>query len=432
MGRSLNAVFLEAETMFHDGRYADALTRYFSVIRGAPRFAKARYRVADALLNLGERTLAKDVYKSLAWHYMKSGQPLLALVAAKMVLALDPGAQDLLQILAELYSSESDRVAEIDIPALSPTAGDEGLDEAEPVSLSPAEGARLAADLDAVTDVPAKIPLVPLFSHLTEDAFIRLVGSLRLRRHTHGERIVSEGDPGDSFFMLAEGTVVVSKRLQGLDTVLAHLGQGAVFGEMALVSSAPRTATVSAEGDVDLLELSRHDIEGHAGELESVRDALKKFTRARFLANLAATNPVFRPLSRPDRRALMARFKSKKLHARDIAIGQGDAGRALFLVLRGQFSVSRNDEGVSTTVATLRGGDVFGEISLLHDTPATATVTADVDSEVLCLAREDFAEVLVAHPEVRDNLNSLSEERLRTLKAQQPSAVATRDSEVLF
>ncbi|MCK6550546.1 cyclic nucleotide-binding domain-containing protein [Myxococcota bacterium] len=431
---TLAEVLHAAENDFSVGRYEDALRGYYAVIQGAPRYTRARYRVADTLLNLGDRSRAKDVYKGLAWHYIKSGHPLLGLVACKMVLALDPAYRDILHILAELYSSESDRVADIDLP--EPPSLASGPAPVLPTATSTAlfeQASRLAADTDPITQVPPKLPVIPLFSHLTEEAFIKVLGSLRLRRHTDGQRIITEGESGDSFFMLADGVVVVSKKLSGTDTVLAHLHQGAVFGEMALVSNAPRAATVSAKGDVDLLELSRRDLEVHAGELESVTQALKKFTRGRFLANLAATSPLFRPLERADRRALMAKFKPKVVYAEDIVIEQGEPGRGLYLVLRGEFKVSKKQGGEPMTLATLRGGDVFGEISLLRDTPTTATVTATTIGEVLFLPKEEFHEVLARHPEVRPTLDELTDQRLRSQRVMLPGAeIETDDSKVMI
>ncbi len=433
MATTLPELYAEAEAMFAAGRYEDALREYLAVIQVAPKFTRARYRVADTLLNLGDKERAKEVYKGLAWHYIKAGYPLLGLVVCKMVLALDPSYDDMLYILAELYSSESDRVGDVDLPEPLPLP-----DGAPAPNVPPLEApslletaAKIAADTDAITEVPARFPLIPLFSHLAEDAFIRVLGSLRLKRHTNGEQIISEGEAGDSFFMLADGIVIVSKKVKGQDTVLAHLHQGAVFGEMALVSNAPRAATVVAQGDVDLLELSRRDLEEHAGELESVKLALKKFTRGRFLANLAATSPLFRPLSKPDRRALMAKFKPQKVFPDDILIEEGEAGRGLYLILRGEHRVTTKEGAGVTELARLRGGDVFGEISLLRAQPTNASVTATSVGEVLFLPKEDFQEMLANHPEVREALDKMSDDRLKK-RGQLTGEIAIDDASVMI
>ena len=432
MTSTLAELFVQAERRFAASQYEEALRQYLAIIQAAPRFTRARYRVADSLLNLGDRTRAKEVYKGLAWHYIKAGHPLLGLVVCKMVLALDPTYDDLLYILAELYSSESDRVGDVDLPEPLPLPdGAPAPDVPRLDSSSLLEtAAKVAADTDPITEVPPRFPLIPLFSHLSEDAFIRVIGSLKLRRHTAGEPVLKEGETGDSFFMLADGMVEVSKKLNGSDTVLAHLHQGAVFGEMALVSNAPRAATVTAMEDVDLLELSRAELEQHAGELESVKQALKKFTRGRFLANLAATSPLFRSLSKPDRRRLMAKFRPQKVFPDDIIIQEGEPGRGLYLILRGECSVTTSEIGRPVELATLRGTDVFGEMSLLRDVPTNATVTARSVGEVLFLPKEDFQEMLAGHSEIRATLESMSDERLRA-RGQRTGEIAIDDARVL-
>lgn len=430
---TLNEVFEQAETAFANQNWAESLRKYVAVIQAAPRFTRARYRVADTLLNLGDPDKAKEVYKGLAWHYIKAGHPLLGLVVCKMVLAIDPGYDDMLYILAELYSSESDRVGDVDLPDPLPLP-----DGAPAPDIPPLEeptlletAAKIASDTDPITEVPPRFPLIPLFSHLTEDAFIKVLGSLKLRRCQDGQAIITEGEQGDSFFMLADGVVQVGKTVGGKETVLAHLHQGAVFGEMALVSNAARAATVKAMGDVDLLELSRRDLEEHAGELESVKQALKKFTRGRFLANLAATSPLFKPLDKPERRQLMKRFQPKKTYPGDIIIEEGEAGKGIYLVLRGDYVVTKKDGDKNVEIATLRGSDVFGEISLLNSQPTTATVTAGSIGEVLFLPREDFHEVIDTHPEVKATLDQLSADRIRELKEAVPGEVITDDSGIL-
>lgn len=430
---SLAERFNEAEAAFAAGDWERALRGYTAVVEVAPRFTPARYRVADCLLNLGDSEHAKTVYRSLAWHYIRSGHPLLGLALCKMVMALDPQSADLLEILAELYSCESERVGEAELPGPPPLpdgAPAPALPEDPPPQLRES-AARLAADTDAITETPANFPQMPLFSYLDEPTFIRVLRRLKLRRFQHDDIIVREGERGESFFMLANGQVTVWKMVDGREAKLARLHQGAVFGEMALVSSAPRTATVRAVGDVDLLELSRADIESQADELESVRSALQRFTRGRFLANLAATSPLFQTLAPEARRRVLARFQSELVSPGDIIIEEGEPGPGLFLVLRGELKVSRRVGETERRLAILRSGQVFGEISLLRDIATTATVTAVSACEVLRIRRERFEEVLRDFPELWSALSSLSEKR-REEQRRVIGSVATVDSAVLL
>jgi CRP-like cAMP-binding protein len=407
----LPELYARAEDEFQQGNYVFALQILVAVVQVAPHYGRARYRVADALLNLGATEEAKSVYRALAWYFIKTGQPLLGLVVSKMLVALDPAFADLLEVVTELYSSASDRVG--DDVALPEERLDEDAEAPPPFEVGPPKllewSRRIAADVDAITVVPDRLPRIPLFSLLPEDAFGRVLHSLRLRRIADGEAVVREGEPGDAFFMLADGRVKVTRRIDGEDKVLANLRPGAVFGEIALVSRAPRTATVWARGEAAVLALSRDDVEVHAGQHQAVTDALRKFTRGRLLANLAATSPLFAGLDGEERRALMRRFVSRATFPGDLVIEQGEPGRGLWVVLRGDYDVSQGGRHL----ASLGAGQIFGEIALLRDAPTTATVTSRGNGELLFLGRDAFADAMQTHAPLLDTLRSLSSERLR-------------------
>jgi CRP-like cAMP-binding protein len=72
-----------------------------------------------------------------------------------------------------------------------------------------------------------------------------------------GETIFEEGEAGNQMFIIQDGKVRVSKRVGGREHVLAVLGKGEFFGEMAIVTNAKRTATVKAMSPVKLLSFNR-------------------------------------------------------------------------------------------------------------------------------------------------------------------------------
>jgi len=94
-------------------------------------------------------------------------------------------------------------------------------------------------------------------------------------------------------------------------------------------------------------------------------------------------------------------------------IREGDIGRGLYVVLTGEVEVIKGEEPFEQQLATLRSGDLFGEIALVRGTPATATVRAGRPSTVLFLAREYFERLIAALPEMRAFFETLTEERLR-------------------
>ncbi|MBN1685889.1 MAG: Crp/Fnr family transcriptional regulator [Spirochaetales bacterium] len=72
-----------------------------------------------------------------------------------------------------------------------------------------------------------------------------------------GRVIFQEGEEGDQMYIIQEGSVRISKMMGGKEHILAVLGKGDFFGEMAIVNRVRRTATATAAGTVRLLAFDR-------------------------------------------------------------------------------------------------------------------------------------------------------------------------------
>ena len=180
-------------------------------------------------------------------------------------------------------------------------------------------------------------PPVPLLSELQPASFSRVLSTVRVLRLPHGAAVVREGEPGTSFFLVAAGNVrVFATDALGKQTELARLGEGAIFGELALVAAQPRSASVEVVGEADLLELGADALRAAAGELPQLAEALDRFTRERLLKNLLATSPLFRPFSPQQRVDLARRFTGHDVAPGTEIIREGDAGRGLYVVLVGR------------------------------------------------------------------------------------------------
>lgn len=98
---------------------------------------------------------------------------------------------------------------------------------------------------------------IDLFSQIPgEDlAAIALISTEEAR--DLGDEIFAEGEAGDALYMVIDGKVRVHKT----DRVIAELGERECFGEMAILDTAPRSATVSSLQPTSLLKITREDFQ---------------------------------------------------------------------------------------------------------------------------------------------------------------------------
>ncbi len=92
---------------------------------------------------------------------------------------------------------------------------------------------------------------------LEEEDLRQLAGFLRFVRYTDGEALFRQGEAGEDCYIVTRGRV--RARIEEQDDLPAHeieIGEGALVGEMSLLTGLPRTATVSAVGEVELLEVT--------------------------------------------------------------------------------------------------------------------------------------------------------------------------------
>jgi len=116
---------------------------------------------------------------------------------------------------------------------------------------------RQLAAIDRKTPAPvveiALLRSLPLFSPLAAPALEGLAHGLAGLEAPAGTDVVREGDPGDRFYVVADGELAVTRGGRPLRTI----GRGEGFGEIALLEDVPRTATVTARTDARLYSLDK-------------------------------------------------------------------------------------------------------------------------------------------------------------------------------
>ncbi|MDP1826129.1 MAG: cyclic nucleotide-binding domain-containing protein [Archangium sp.] len=420
-----------ANDLLSKGRLPAALEEFRRIIKAVPGELGVRQKIAEILARQGALPAAVAEYSEVVRRYAEQGQFFKASALCRVILTLDPKHEHTQQQLAQLYAARFESKAEGQAaPAVRPA----------PVQSAPLEAGAIAqanvspvpAPAEPVEDLSVEIaaeelvfeaepaaqprdtlPQIPLFSSLSPPEFLAVLnGAMQARAFSKGETIVTEGQPGDAMYAIAQGSVAVQRQTQKV----AEMHDGDFFGEMALLSGAPRLATVVAETDVVVLEFPRSSMDALIARHPGVKIALEQFYRERLLANLLRANPLLQPLTDEQRVALSAAFQSCTFKPKEIILEEGHPGVAVFLVLRGRCAAFHRNPSLGS-YPDLVEGDAIGEISVTAQLPVSATVMAKEPVVALRVPAEAFREIVLSNPGTRKQVLLLASQRMsRTAK----------------
>lgn len=386
-------------------------------MRRAPLDYRLRVRAAEQLIGLGRHDDGMRILRSCVDSFTLGGFPLRALWTIKLI-ELHQGPAALIergyQLLARHYARAPNRQwgdPIFEMPTPAPTEADL---IALPLDLASvvAEVGRRANDIISGAAFPDRLPRFPLLSDLEEADFLVAARAMILRRLPADEVLLAEGEVGDSVHIVAAGQARVT-RLEGVEQIeLGRIDEGEIFGEMALVTDSPRIASVVAATPIEVLALQRTVLTGMGQSAQALLDALARRVCDRMVGNLMQLSPVFKGLNAERRGALITRFRSRLAQPGEAIITEGERAPGLFIVLDGRVQVSVLRAQTVHLLKDLREGDVFGEISLIRRTPATATCTAERRTMLMWLPTESFNELRSTWPEVVTAIEQLGEYRL--------------------
>jgi small-conductance mechanosensitive channel/CRP-like cAMP-binding protein len=130
---------------------------------------------------------------------------------------------------------------------------------------------------------------VDIFAPLSADELTALARGAKGRVFAPGETIIRAGDDGSSMFVVNRGSVEVSVEVGGEARTVKRLGEGDFFGEMALLTGEPRSASVRAAEETEVLEIGHEEMRGLFESNPDLVEALSHTINER-RAGLAATS----------------------------------------------------------------------------------------------------------------------------------------------
>ncbi len=262
----------------------------------------------------------------------------------------------------------------------------------------------------------AEITSDPLFAGVPPKFLLWQQGLAVRRRFQAGDVLCRQGDPGNSAFIIRRGRLEVSvfasapqsgggrSRSRG-EKVLFRAERtpaDVIVGEMACLSSSPRSADIVALDDGEIWEIRRNVLD-RLMRLPSQRGKFERLYRERSLDVVLSSVDLFKGIETAEYGRLIE-FLRPRLSFLSVGAGQtvfrqGDPADGLYLLRLGRIRVGLRRFGSESRVVSLPPGSIFGEIALLAVSPDDAGKTADeVDRAVKAVLDGAGTELLGAIP----------------------------------
>lgn len=324
--------------------------------------------------------------------------------------------------IAGAFCSGSQRLSDDATPPPPPLPHDESFKPLSsflsgPALLSKATEIIHEASKEYDSSADSASPLISplsLFSALPKDGLRALIGCFEMITVPAGKAVILEGEEGAEAYIVARGELEVRRKDEedGRAITLARLANGALFGEMALLSRAPRAASVVANRPSILLVARRDALEAVAEKRPDVGVELAAHCRRRMVTNLVRTSKVLLSVPSKERPALVERFETKVFEKGEKLITDGKETSGLHLIASGEVAVvGREEGGEPFVIATLGVGETVGEVALVLRRKANADVVAVHPTVTLHLPNEDFLGLIRAHPAILSSLYLCAVER---------------------
>lgn len=371
-------------------------------------------------------------YALVAFFYADHGQVMKAVAAAQMIVRLDPDNDELIERLEDLFvlrktvsSSQledyNDTINTLETLANQSVKEPEQEIRAEKVASAPSPAV-------ASEDIIAALKKIALFSRLSVSELRGLQTYSLLSQLAPDEPVLTNGNIRRSLFVILHGsTKIFGKDKEGRPTFLASLGEGASFGEFALFGRVDQNLSVVAAETSAILEIPRDVVMKLAKMRPYITETLKDLYKRRILESALARVPLFSQLLPEDRRRIVSYFKAVKAKKGTILVREGELGKCMYFLLAGKVGVytslgdeeqdvavdeeqepvsakSPKDQPEELLLATLSGGDFFGEQALVTEDPRSATVKALTNVGLLRFSKEDLDQVIQQYPNIESEL----------------------------
>ncbi len=398
-----------------------ALEKYEILVKEQPKDLRLLMKKGEILAKMKKLDESFKTYDKVIEEYTKGGFLIQAISIVRIIQQLDPKRPGIDDKLEELNQLRGVPTGPPKAPAAPPDAepGLKSVCKEEDVDIkAELEQAKQKQEETEKKDPEFAFPETPLFGQLGPEEFTKVVSKCQVGTIPRLTQIIKEGTKGDAIFIVSQGDVRVyyTHPKTGKKVTLAHLKDGALFGEMAIFLDSTRTASVDAAVETTLLRINREDLEEMMEEYPNIREVMHDFFKKRALDQLLQDMPLFESFDLAERKVLAKKFELIEVEESTEIIREGEEGEHLYVIYSGDVEItSQHEEKGTIKIATLGKGEYFGEVSMMQDRPATADVVSSSKCVLFRLSRAIFKDLMAIHSHMLEEISTTIEDRLEVM-----------------
>lgn len=286
-------------------QWAKAVQAQQALIDLEPTNSNYFLRMGDYNVKAGNKAAAVKTYYQAADLFVKAGFAVKGIATYKMILRVAPDEKQATELMRAINSSPAVTGAapppppapepapapapQVELapppppapaPAAAPPPPIEMPQPPPPAAPAPAPVIELELEIEAAP-VQEKKDINPLFAAFSKEEFGAIVDKLEPVEFMAGERIIAEGDEGDAMYLISSGGGRVVKEVEGQELTLDNLAEGEFFGEMSLLVGGPRSASVFAATNTEVLRLKSSDLFEIMKKYPRIESVLEEFYEKR-------------------------------------------------------------------------------------------------------------------------------------------------------
>ena len=223
-----------------------------------------------------------------------------------------------------------------------------------------------------------------------------------------GETLFKQGQEGDCMYFILSGQLDVKiRQSDGSEQLVSVLKEGAIVGDLSLLSGQNRTASVSAIENTRLLRITEKDISKLLKYDSLLFDNIGKIATERWNSQhfMESLKDLFGDLPKEMWHELQDNLEWRYLSNGDVLFKEGDAADGLYIVVKGRLrAMVKADDGSEHSIGEIGPSEVVGEYALLTGEPRSSTVYAVRESSIARISIALFDKCTSKYPQMMRNI----------------------------